>query len=102
MSSLGFLIDENVSPVIATQLRLREPKMPVVAVGQSAASPKGTPDPDLLCWLKEHDHLLVTNNHASMPEHLHNHLAIGRYIPGILVTPVPVDSGLIIEELILV
>jgi hypothetical protein len=37
-----------------------------------------------------------------MPAHLRNHVAGGRHVPGIFVTPIPLDTGLIVEELFLV
>ncbi len=102
MDMLGFLVDENVPPIIATQLRLREPNIVAVAVGQAGAPPKGTLDPKILLWLEEHHCALVTNNRASMPAHLRDHVAGGRHVPGIFVTPIPLDIGLIVEELFLV
>ena len=102
MKVSGFLIDENLPPVIAVQLRRREPQIMVLAVGQSEAPPKGTPDPQLLCWLEENDYLLVTNNRVSMPGHLYEHLAVGRHVPGVLVTPFPLNIGTLIEELLLI
>ena len=102
MSEIKFLIDENVPPSIATQLRLREPGIEVGAVGQAGMPPKGTLDPALLVWLQEHNYVLVTNNRASMPIHLRDHVTPGGYVPRIFVTPVPLDFGVIVEELLLV
>jgi hypothetical protein len=98
----GFLIDENLPPVIAVQLRQREPQVQALAIGQPGAPSRGTPDPQLLYWLEENDYLLITNNRASMPGHLHDHLATGRHVPGILVTPFPLNIGAVIEELLLI
>ena len=111
MSTPGFLIDENMPPVIAVQVRQHEPRMfsldkntriRALAIGQPEAPSRGTPDPQLLCWIEEHGYLLVTNNRTSMPGHLRDHLATNRHIPGILVAPFPLDIGALIEELILV
>jgi len=102
MKPPGLLIDENLSPVIALQLRRHEPEMRVLAVRQPDAPSGSTPDPQLLCWIEENDYLLVTNNRASMPGHLRDHLATGRHVPGILVVPFPLDIGALVEELILI
>jgi len=99
MSAPGFLFDENLSRVIAIQLRRLKPGMSVFTVGEAEAPAKGTPDPQILCWVEEHHCLLVTNNRTSMPGHLRDQLAAGRHIPGILVTPYPVNIGLLIETL---
>ncbi len=102
MSASGFLFDENLSPAIAAQLRRHAPEIPVLAVGQMGAPARGTLDPQILCWIEEHDYLLVTNNRTSMPGHLRDHLADGRHIPGILITPYPLNIGTLIEVLLLV
>jgi Domain of unknown function (DUF5615) len=96
------LIDENLPPVIASQLRRREPDLPALAIGQSNALAKGTPDPQILHWLEENDYFLVTNNRTSMPDHLHDYLAVGGHIPGILIVPFPLGIGQLLEELILI
>ena len=102
MKTPGFLIDENLPPSIAVQIQRHEPRIQVLAVGQPGAPPKSTPDRQLLCWIEENDYLLVTNNRASMPGHLRDHLAADRHIPGILVTPFPLGIGALVQELILI
>ncbi len=102
MSASGFLIDENLPPVIAVQIRQHEPRIQALAIGQPGAPPKGAPDPQLLHWIEANNYLLITNNRASMPGHLREHLAAGRHVPGILVTPFPLDIGTLIEELVLI
>ncbi len=47
--------------------------------------PRGTLDPEILVWCEQNGTILVTNNRASMPVHLHDHLAEGRHIPGIFI-----------------
>lgn len=44
----------------------------------------------------------MTNNRTSMPGHLRDHLAAGHHIPGILITPYPINIGELMEELILI
>ena len=102
MSALKFLLDENLPPTLAGQLRRHEPRITVLAIGQWGAPPGGTLDPDILHWIEEHDFLLVTNNRHSMPGHLKDHLASNGHIPGILVVPTTRDIGLLVEVLSLV
>ena len=102
MTVTGFLIDENLPPVLAAQIHQREPQIRTLAIGQLDALPKGTLDPQILVWIEENDYLLITNNRASMPGHLRHHLAAGRHIPGILVTPYPLNIGMLIKELLLI
>jgi hypothetical protein len=102
MSAPGFLIDENLPPAIAVQIRQHEPRIRTLAIGRPGAPSKGTLDPQLLCWIEENDYLLVTNNRTSMPGYLRDHLAADRHVPGILVAPFPLDIGALIGELILI
>ena len=99
---IRYVVDENLSPSYAEQLRRRDPAIEVYAVGEAGAPPKGTPDPDLLCWCEMHGFLLVTNNRVSMPAHLADHLARGRHIPGILVFGPDRGMGEMLEELLLI
>ena len=98
----GFLIDENLPPMIAVQLRRHAAGIPILAINEVGAPPKGTKDPIILDWLESHNYRLITNNRTSMPEHLRDHLKKGHHIPGILITPHPLNVGGLIEELILI
>ena len=98
----GFLFDENLPLALAAQLRRKAPTVRIFAVGFARAPAKSTPDPVLLCWLEDHDCWLVTNNRASMPGHLRDHLATVRHVPGILIIRTPLNFGELIETLILV
>ena len=102
MSSPRFLLDEHITLVIQTQLQELEPTMRVLAVGQPDAPPKGTLDPDLLCWIEEHNCLLVTANRSSMPGHLRDHLTVGRHVPGILILPRQWNVGRALDALRLI
>lgn len=102
MSTTGFLVDENLPPLIAVQLRRHESQLRVLAVHDPGAPIKGTLDPDILVWLEENNCWLVTNNRTSMPGHLQVHLNAGRHVPGIFVTPYPLNLGHLITELLLI
>lgn len=99
---LRYLMDENVNPNYQTQLLQREPGLVVWAVGDPGAPPKSTLDPEILIWCEEHGFVLVTNNRTSMPTHLAEHLAQGRYVPGIFILNPKLSMGEMIDELILI
>ncbi|MBD2773501.1 hypothetical protein [Iningainema tapete] len=46
--TIEYLIDENVNPIYAQQLRRRQPDIVVQVVGEPATPPKGTLDPEIL------------------------------------------------------
>lgn len=102
MSAVRFLLDEHIPLFIQTQLKQREPEIEIYAIGDGTAPPKGTLDPDILSWLELRDCLLVTNNRATIPVHLQDHLALGRHVPGIIQLPRRMDIGHILNDLLLI
>jgi len=102
MSIIRYLFDENVDPLYRSELLKHEPTMVVWRIGSPGAPPDGTPDPDILRWCEERRFILITNNRASMPAHLRDHLAAGRHIPGILALNPKMTVGQTIDELWLI
>ena len=102
MSLVCFLLDEHVPPFIQAQLARMEPNLRVYAINDGNAPVRGTLDPDILIWIETHDCLLVTNNRASMPGHLADHLARGLHIPGIIQLPRHMNVGAILDDLWLI
>ncbi|MDQ3707652.1 MAG: DUF5615 family PIN-like protein [Chloroflexota bacterium] len=97
-----FLLDENVNPAIRTQLARLAPEVSVWIVGDPGSVPLGTPDPVILDWCEDHDVMLVTNNRHSMPQHLRDHLAQGRHMPGIILLTATLDVGDVLDGLMLI
>lgn len=102
MSGIGFLLDEHVPPIIQAQLVRTEPTMRVHLIGEETTPVKGTLDPDILMWIETNDCMLVTNNRASMPSHLANHLAVGHHVPGIIQLPRRMNMRAILDDLWLI
>lgn len=99
---LKYLMDENMNPIYINQLRRREPKLVIRAVGEPSTPVKSTLDPEILIWCEEHNFILVTNNRTSMPVHLADHLSQGRHVPGIFILNPDMGIGETINELILI
>ncbi|HCI81190.1 MAG TPA: hypothetical protein DHW02_16045 [Ktedonobacter sp.] len=100
--SISYLMDENLSPLYKRQLLKGNPNLRVFAVGDPGTPPKGTLDPEILRWCEENDCILITNNRKSMPNHLRDHLAEERHIPGIITLNESRSIGETIEELLLI
>lgn len=98
----NYLLDENLSPVYRQALNQRNSDIVVWRIGDAGTPPRGTPDPDILIWCEQQTFSLVTNNRASMPHHLQNHLLAGHHIPGIFVLNPKMRFGETIEELELI
>jgi hypothetical protein len=102
VSSVKYLLDENVDDSLRKGLHSRYPEIVVWRVGAPTAPPIGTLDPDILRWCEENGFSLVTNNRDSMPDHLRDHLAAGWHVPGIFTLNANMSIGETIEELALV
>ena len=102
MSAVCLLLDEHVPLIIQAQLEQMEPGVTIYAIGDGIAPSRGTPDPDILCWIETHGCILVTNNRATMPVHLQEHLAQGRHVPGIVQLPRRMSIGPILDDLLLI
>lgn len=99
--SLKYLLDENVDPLYANQLRRLKPDLVIRVIGEPVTPAKGTLDPEILCWCEENNFILVTNNRTSMPVHLADHLQNNRHVPGIFILNPNLSIGENIDELIL-
>lgn len=102
MAGIRYLLDENIAPAVRSQLLLHAPNSEVIRVGDEAAPPYGTPDGRLLEWIEEQGYILVSSDRRTMPNHLHNHLAQGKYVPGILLLKRRVVVRELIADLILI
>ena len=102
MSTLKYLLDENVNDSLRKGLHARHPEIVVWRIGDPAAPPIGTLDPAILAWCEENGFALVTNNRDSMPDHLRDHLAAGGHVPGIFTLHASMSIGEMIEELALI
>lgn len=102
MSVIQYLLDENVDPILRKALHHSCPEMVLWYVGEVGVLPKGTLDPEILVWCERNETILVTNNRASMPVHLQDHLAAGRHIPGVFILNVKMSVEQIVEELVFI
>lgn len=85
MSTLKYLLDENVDPDLRTALKAKWPEMVVWHVGDPSTPPDQTPDPEILAWCEEHVFTLITNNRRTMPVHLKDHVNANRRSYGIFI-----------------
>ncbi len=102
MTVIQYLLDENINPVLRKALHQACPDMVLWYVGEAGVLPRGTLDPEILGWCEQNGTILVTNNRASMPVHLQDHLAKERHIPGIFILNVKMSIEQIVEELVFI
>lgn len=100
--TLKYLMDENVDPIYATQMKQKTDILTIRSVGDIGTPAKSTLDPEILLWCEEYDFILVTNNRKSMPVHLNDHIIAGRHIPGIFILNPNLSTGQNIDELMLI
>jgi hypothetical protein len=99
MRNIKFLLDEHVDPRLQIGMQQRWPDIVVWCIGDEMAPPRSTSDPDILDWCQVHEFLLVTNNRASMPVHLKDHIAAGKSAYGIITLNSKLSFGETIKEL---
>ncbi len=98
MSEIRYVLDENIDPVFRTALLNQEAGIIIWKIGDPGVPPKGTLDPDILCWCEENSAILLTNNRKSMLPHLTEHIKAGRHIPGIFELNPDMSIGETVDE----
>lgn len=81
---IRFLIDENLSPRLKTTILRLNPSIDILRVGDINTPHLGTLDPDILNYLELSQRMLVTDNRASMPDHLSAYWSSGKQTWGLL------------------
>lgn len=99
-SDIRFLLDEHVDVALARELRRRQPGIDVQTTVE--AGTRGLKDPALLAWAADHDHILVTHDKRTMPDHFYDFMLAGHSNPGIILVPRDLPLGRIIEDLLLI
>lgn len=102
MSTIKYLLDEHVDPRFRKALKRYSSEIVVWCIGDAGAPALGALDPDILIWCDANGFLLVTNNRASMPVHLQEHLASGQHLSGIFILNPKMPMSETIDELILI
>jgi hypothetical protein len=102
VSVIKYLLDEHIDPRLRRALVGRVPEVIVWIVGDPDAPTLQTKDQDILIWCEENNFSLVTNNRASMPGHLRDHLNTGRSVPGIFIINPGMTLGELVDELVLI
>jgi hypothetical protein len=95
-----FLVDEDVSDVLAPGLRLREPRLDILDVKEGGL--RGTPDPALLQLAWEQSRVLVTCDRRTMIKHVRARAAAGQLSSGVCIIPQRGNIGEIIDSLLLI
>ena len=100
--AFGFLLDEHIHPALYSFLRVHAPELRVYIIGDGVGPARGTLDPEILIWCEREKCVLITDNRASMPGHLNDHLKAGRTIPGIFSVSPALSVAQLGEHLIFV
>ncbi|MEO0808906.1 MAG: DUF5615 family PIN-like protein [Cyanobacteria bacterium J06643_4] len=97
-----FLLDENLSPRLKQAVLRLNPEIDIIRIGDANTLPLGSLDPEVLRYLERSQRLLVTDNRASMPDHLRLHWQQGRHIWGLLWTRPNTPLQVLAKEIVLV
>ncbi len=100
MTRMRFLFDECTAPALIDGLRLQEPNIDILRVGDAGAPPLHTPDPDLLLAAEATGRVFVSNDKSTMPPHLVGHYAAGHHTAGVLLMRQGFSLGQYIQEIL--
>jgi hypothetical protein len=95
--SIRFVLDEDVPGSVWQAVQDHNARgvylLDVIQVGRLPALPKGTTDPDLLCWAEQDGRVIVSRDRKTMSGHYADHLAAGRHSAGVLIiSPTRMDD----------
>ena len=74
----------------------------VVCVGQPDDLPLASDDPSILRWAEREGRILVSADHATLPNHLETHLASGHHSPGVFLARPDTKLSALVGHLALV
>jgi predicted nuclease of predicted toxin-antitoxin system len=97
---LHLVSDENFNGDIVRGLLLRHPALDlcrVQAIGLEEAD-----DPTILAWAAANNRIVLTHDHATMPDFAYVRVGAGQPMPGVFVVPDRLAVRQAIEELLLV
>lgn len=97
-----FLLDENVELAVQRQLRRKDSRIEVLAVGDPGAPPLRSTDAAILRWVAESGHILVSWDRRTMPGHIADHYNEGGRLPGVLLLRHGTGLGQIVNALHLI
>lgn len=100
---IRFLADQNFRAAIVDGLRRMRPDMDIQSVRDIGLA--DAPDPVVLAYANEHEHVLLTHDKRTMPMHLDDFLRAapaGTHHPGGLLIPQRMATGPAIEEILLI
>ncbi len=102
MSTVRFLVDEDVPGSLFGALVRWEPGIEMLRVGQLSAPPRGTKDPGLLLFAEEHGYALLTRDKGTMPVHVQSHTNSGRHTWGVFILREGFRIMTYVDDLILI
>lgn len=99
---IGYPLDEHIPRAVRRELVRRIPDLIVECVGDPGVPAKQTPDSELLIWCETNGHILVSKDRRTMPQHFADHIASGRHVPGVFLTPGNWQTGDHVSELVVI
>jgi predicted nuclease of predicted toxin-antitoxin system len=96
---LHFVSDENFNGDIVRGLLLRHPALDLCRVQDVGL--EEADDPTILAWAATHNRIVLTHDHATMPDFAYVRVGAGQPMPGVFVMPDRLAVRQAIEELLL-
>ena len=97
---LHLVSDENFNGDIVRGLLLRHPALDLYRVQDVGL--EGADDPTVLAWAAANDRIVLTHDHATMPDFAYTRVVAELPMPGVFVVPDRMAVRQAIEELLLI
>src|SRR5215467_849138 len=97
---LRLVSDENFNGDIVCGLLLRYPALDLCRVQDVGL--EGADDPTVLAWATANDRIMLTHDHATMPDFAYTRVVAGLPMSGVFVVPDRMAVRQAIEELLLI
>src|SRR5215813_3749883 len=97
---LRLVSDENFSGDMVRGLLLRHPALDLHRVQDVGL--EGADDPTILAWSAANDRIVLTHDHATMPDFAYARVGARQPMPGVFVVPDRMAVRQVIEELLLI
>jgi predicted nuclease of predicted toxin-antitoxin system len=98
---LRLVSDEDVDGYVLRELLRREPGLDIVRVQDVGLM--SAPDPDILAWAATEGRIVLTQDHATMPDFAYDRVRAGLPMPGVFVIRnQPLSIGRLAQEILTV
>jgi predicted nuclease of predicted toxin-antitoxin system len=92
--------DQNFNEDIVKGLKRREPDLDIYRLREAGL--ERAVDPEVLEWASVEKRVLLTHDEQTLIRYAHERVAVGKYMPGVILVPADLHIGAAIEDILLI